>query len=114
MLRKTCRTRSNLPMKLFGYKLVVDLNYSVVTQIVSVALAVQLVCAGVLLSATMAEAIGALGLTAGVRGARRAASGHGRRRCTTPGRLGSGRWAPGLWERCTSSSRSLSSGSCLR
>ena len=30
-------------MKLFGYKLVVDLNYSVVTQIVSVALAVQLV-----------------------------------------------------------------------
>ena len=30
-------------MKLFCYKLVVDLNYSVVTQIVSVALAVQLV-----------------------------------------------------------------------
>ena len=30
-------------MKLFGYKLVVDLNYSVVTQIVGVALAAQLV-----------------------------------------------------------------------
>ena len=42
-LRTPAQTSRPRKMKLFGYKLVVDLNYSVVTQIVGVALAAQLV-----------------------------------------------------------------------